>query len=73
MKIKAKEVKLGMKIGWGVITITVEKITNGMQKNGIETISFEGVGTRSMGKGYKPLKEYKTDFTVKSETFLDLK
>ena len=73
MKIQAKQVEIGMTIGWGVVTLTVKNIVTGNQKNGIETKKFEGSAVRSMGKGHK-LSNYKNyDFTAKSETFLDLR
>tara|TARA_R110001606_G_scaffold341398_1_gene489736 strand:- start:355 stop:576 length:222 start_codon:yes stop_codon:yes gene_type:complete len=73
MKIQAKDVKVGMTITWGVVTVTVKRIENGVQKNGKETVSFYGDGVRSMGRGYdkRALKNY--DFTMKADSFTKAK
>ena len=70
MKIQAKDVKVGMTIRWGVVTMVVEKIESTHQKNGKEQKLFTGDITRSRGRGYKPIK-YHSTIKVKSETFLE--
>jgi hypothetical protein len=72
MKIKAKEVELGMTVSWGVVTMKVEAIIKGLQKNGTETRTFKGPIERNIGRGRNPMK-YTSDFTAKNETLLILK
>ena len=73
MQILANEVKKGMTIGWGVVTLTVNEIVKGKQKNGKETRTFIGSAARSMGRGHKPRVFNEYDFTCKSLTKLDLR
>lgn len=70
MKIQAKEVKVGMTIKWGVVTMIVEDIETTYQKNGKELKLFTGNVTRSMGRGHKAI-QYHDTIKVKSETFLN--
>ena len=69
MKIQAKDVKVGMTVKWGVVTMIVEEVETTYQKNGKELKLFTGNVTRSMGRGNKPSK-YHTTIKVKAETFL---
>ena len=69
MKIQAKDVKVGMTIRWGVVTMMVEEVETAYQKNGKELKVFTGDVTRSMGRGHKPI-QYHDTIKVKSETFL---
>lgn len=74
MKVKASEVKKGMSIGWGCVTITVvQQINESFQKNGKKLITFSGPGIRTKGRGYKPYKFDQTSVTAKSETLLLVK
>ncbi len=73
MKIKAKEVKVGMTVGWGVVTITVNKIEESFLKNGKQLITLYGSATRSHGGGFKPSIYPNYYITPKGETFLRLK
>jgi len=70
MKIQAKDVKVGMTIKWGVVTMMVEKVETTYQKNGKELKLFTGNVTRSMGRGQKPVKYHDT-IKVKSKTLLN--
>ena len=70
MKIQAKDVKVGMVIKWGVVTMDVEKIETAYQKNGKEIKLFTGNVTRSMGRGNKPAYYHDT-IKIKSDTFLN--
>jgi len=69
MKIQAKDVKVGMVIKWGVVTMEVEKIETAYQKNGKELKLFTGNVTRSHGRGYPPVYYHDT-IKVKEDTFL---
>tara|TARA_R110002050_G_scaffold26734_2_gene70197 strand:- start:394 stop:642 length:249 start_codon:yes stop_codon:yes gene_type:complete len=73
MKIKANKVKQGMTVGWGVVTITVERVEESYQKNGKQLITLYGSATRSHGRGIKPTIYPTYDITPKGETFLNLK
>ena len=73
MKIKAKEVKQGMTIKWGVVTITVEQIETFTQKNGKTGKVFYGPAIRSFGRGVRPSKYSNYDIEVKDETFVTVK
>lgn len=73
MKIQAKEVKVGMTIKWGVVTINVTKIDSFTQKNGITGKVFYGPATRSFGRGVRPAKYPSYDIEVKDETFVIVK
>lgn len=73
MKIQAKDVKVGMTVKWGVVTINVERIETFTQKNGKTGKKFYGPATRSMGRGFKPAKSPQYDIDVKYETWLTLK
>ena len=73
MKIMAKDVKVGMTIKWGVVTITVKEIKPFTQKNGKKGKLFYGPATRSMGKGFKPCVYDNYDISAKDETWLILK
>lgn len=69
MTIKAKDVKEGMIIKWGVVTMEVNRIETAHQKNGKELRLFTGSVTRSMGRGNKPAC-YQDTIRVKSDTLL---
>ena len=73
MKIQAKDVKVGMTVKWGVVTITVERIKTFTQKNGKTGKIFYGPATRSFGRGIKPAKYAQYDIDPKDETWLTLK
>ena len=73
MKIKAKEVKVGMTVVWGAETITVTKIEESFQKNGKKIMILYGGGTYSYGGGYKEALLPSHYITPKAETFLRLK
>ena len=73
MKIKAKEVKVGMTVVWGAETITVNKIEESFKKNGKQLITLYGSAIRSHGRGIRPTIYPKYDITPKGETWLNLK
>ncbi len=73
MKIQAQDVKVGMTVGWGVVTLTVERIETYTQKNGTECKTFWGKATMPSPRGFKPTSYEKYDFTAKNETWLTLK
>ena len=69
MKIQAKDVKVGMTIRWGVVSMLVDEVQTAYQKNGKELKLFTGNVTRSMGRGNKPTYYHDT-IKIKAETFL---
>jgi len=73
MKIQAKDVKVGMTIKWGVVTLTVSKIACFTQKNGITGKTFYGSATRSFGRGIKPAYYNSYDIGVKDASWLTIK
>jgi hypothetical protein len=73
MKIQAKDVKVGMTVKWGVVTITVSEIVPFTQKNGITGKIFYGSATRSYGRGVKPTFYKSYDINAKDESWLTLK
>lgn len=73
MKIQAKDVKVGMTVGWGVVTLTVEEIKTFTQKNGVTGRFFYGPATRSWGRGIKPSKYESYDINAKDESWLVVK
>lgn len=72
MKIQAKDVTVGMKIRWGVVTLTVERIVPFTQKNGKTGKFFYGPAERSLGRGFKPVVLANSEINAKDETFLTL-
>ena len=73
MKIQAKNVKIGMTITWGVMTVKIEEIINGTQKNGKETVTFKGQGLRSYGRNHPKKAWPNYEFTMKAESFAKAK
>ena len=73
MKIQAKDVKVGMIVKWGVVTITVERIEPFIQKNGKTGKLFYGPATRSWGRGVKPSHYENYDINVKDDSWLIVK
>tara|TARA_R110000782_G_scaffold122196_1_gene213436 strand:- start:310 stop:531 length:222 start_codon:yes stop_codon:yes gene_type:complete len=69
MKIQAKEAIVGMTITWGVNTINIDKIENGLQKNGKPTVTFTGTNVRSYGRGIPKSTWKDYSFTMKSESW----
>ena len=47
MKIQAKDLKVGQTVRTGYLTIVIDKIEKGFQKNGTPTITVFGVGTKN--------------------------
>ena len=79
MKLKAKDVKVGMKIsfGWGE-WLTVKNISKDYQKNGKELTVFYGDSiqetTKSKSRKYPVIgNRSNVDITFKSETQLTVK
>jgi len=72
MKIKAKDAKVGQTVRWGVVTLTIERIVDYTQKNGIEYKVFWGKAVRGCGRGVKPIRYENYDINAKNETFLTL-
>ena len=73
MKTQAKNVKIGMTIKWGVVTITVKEIKNFVQKNQVEGKTFIGSAIRTMGIGNKSIQYPYYEIQVKNETFVTIK
>ena len=79
MKIKANQVKIGMKVsfGWGEL-LTIKEIKKDYQKNGKELIVFIGdsIQERNKSKSRKyPVigNRENVDITLKSETQVSVK
>lgn len=69
MKIAAKELKIGMTVRNGYWTIDIDKIEEGVLKNGKTTYTVFGKGThRHTGYKGKTTKYDSIDFTFKADT-----
>lgn len=73
MTIEAQDVKVGMTIKWGVVTITVNAIETFTQKNGVTGKVFYGPAIRSFGRGVRPAKYSEYDIEVKDKTIVTVK
>jgi FlaG/FlaF family flagellin (archaellin) len=47
MKILAKDLKVGMTVKSGYVTVEIKEMQNGFQKNGAATITVTGTGTKN--------------------------
>ena len=69
MQISAKELKIGMTVRNGYWTVDIDKIEEGVLKNGKTTYTVSGKGThRNTGYRGKITKYDSIDFTFKADT-----
>jgi hypothetical protein len=73
MKIKAKDLKIGMTITSGVLTMTINNINKSFQKNGTALVVCYGSVVRYMGRGFKNKFFDTYDISIKEETLVKIK
>ena len=72
MKIQAKELKTGMTVRNGYWTVDVEKITEGVLKNGKRTFKISGKGVMKYTASKKTRNYDSVEFTFKENTKVDV-
>ena len=72
MKIQAKELKTGMTVRNGYWTVDVEKITEGVLKNGKRTFTISGKGVMKYTASKKTRNYDSVEFTFKGNTKVDV-